>query len=303
MTDSSPPRIFVSYGYSDARVNDVMAWLSNSFDTVTALSVVGPLESRGALRVAMESTEGVVGVLPPPGNRDRANVVFEIGVAVGLGLPVVVVAQGEAKLPRSLQGLPTGDIELLASLEGVVMRALRAGPANDSVWPTRFPAKASLQSSRPPGLELSAAGRSFTDEKTRFSTMSETELLLTLESLLRSGSTQVFVPKRQPDQVATQLPDLLIWDDDVLPLLGVPLPVEVIRNFSALPKVRSRLLHTMRASGATSLLAVTVDGRGSRRWSDGREVILTVASATLADALASRPLADVLADLLEAAQT
>lgn len=283
--------VFVSYAITDAYAEPILDELSQTFSVATARSVVGPMESRAALRAAMDSAAVVVVVLPPPGNRDRPNVIFETGVAVGMGLSVLVVSR-EAKLPRSLLDLPVVTSSTLASLEDMVREAARRGPV-DVTGQEQTPHAVREQIGHAPSR--------MARPEERLSFLREQELAAYLADIFRTAGAEVVIPSPRLTDRKVDNADLVIWDDNILPIFGAPLPVEILRSMHSSTKVRSKLLKTLHASGAHSILAVAATGRGSWRWTDGHALILTVAAESLVEQLEYKPLAAALASLLEAA--
>jgi hypothetical protein len=283
--------VFVSYAITDAHAQPVLDELSQAFSLTTARSFVGPMPSRGAIRAAISSAVVVVVLLPPPGNRDRSNVIFEAGVAVGMGRPVLIIA-ADPKLPRSLLGLPIVTKEAQTGLADFVRDAARQGPVDE------IPQDERLSADQGP-IELTPVHGPGPPDGPAF--LPEQELIPYLADMFRAAGSEVVLPPRVPRDRPVDNADLVIWDDSLLPVLGAPLPVEVLRSMKSSTWARARLLQTLRASGAHNLLVVAAAGHGSQRWTDGQSLILTVAAETLSDQLQGKSLAAALASMLEAA--
>lgn len=283
--------VFVSYAMTDMDAPPVLDELSQEFGVTTARSFVGAMQSRGALRAAISSAMVVVVVLPPPGNRDRSNVIFETGVAVGMGRPVLIVS-ADPKLPRSLLGLPVVTSDTQSALANFVRDAVRRGPVEEIPPDSRI--RSDLGRAEPPAVLAPSP-----DEGPAF--LPEEELITYLADMFRAAGSEVVIPPRRPHDRQVVNADLVIWDDSLLPVLGAPLPVEVLGSIKSSTRARGRLLQTLRASGAHNLLVVTAAGYGSQRWTDGQSLILTVAAETLSDQLREKTLGAALASMLEAA--
>lgn len=296
------PRLFVSYGLSDGRAEPVLEVLAENSHFISALSLSGPVQSRDAIRQAMRDVHVVVAILPPPGNRDRSNVIFEIGIAVGLAMPVLlVVADAEnPKLPRMLQGLRTTSLDRPSNMLDAVNRAFRLGSIDAIPEP-----KATVRMrGHSRGGQRDPLAPEYQDPELidRYSALSELELIDAVADLLKASGGQVLVP-RATSGAAVDQADLVLWDESLLPILGAPpLPVEVVRDLRSFVGARSRLQHTMRASGANTMLVIAARGQGSRRLSDGASLMLGVAMPTLARALESQTLAGALAQALNEAE-
>jgi hypothetical protein len=301
MGKSASRRIFVSYSLSDPTGPLVRhALADHDFGVITASTASTNRTPTRALAEVLGDVDSVVVVLPPPGDRSRTNVIFEAGVAVGRGLPVLLVAPS-AELPADLRDLPflrLDDLERLPAALDASERALRDAERNP---PPDWNARRAMEelTSDVAYSRFGVASR----PPSKFASLDESALLDVVRQLLTDSDTRVLVPERRADVIAVDTPDLVLWNDGLLSSFGLPVPVEVLRRLSSSRAVLSRLRRTLRASGARSLLAVAADGDGNVRWSSGKELILVITAESLESAVRSLPIASALPALLESARS
>lgn len=273
---------------SDASARSVMGRLRREFDVRTPASLIGTVGRSIALRAAFAGSDVVIGVVPSAPNRERSNIFVEIGIAVGAGARVLIVASHEG-LPSSLRGLPLVNPN---SPEAVIDRAV------------------ALMATQPyePNLEdvtLKAVGKvepSTPTYNSAYWRLTERELIDSLVDSLRRAGARVHVPKAEVGMHDVESPDFVLWHDGLQPNFDLPLPVEVVRTASTVPKIRSRLLRLMDKTGARSLLVISASGAAApARWADGERQMLSVSADSLSSGLKRASLSDVLSGLLEEA--
>ena len=303
MSATAAPNVFVSYGYSDPVGQDIIDELSRRFTVMTALSVTGEVSPIQALQEALNRADIAVAVLPPPGNRDRSNVIFEAGVAVGMNLPVVVTSENP-RLPRAMKGLSTVKSRSTKNLPSFVEDVLRRGVrANYSRQIPSSRAEANYHIRRPINIpHIEAAPMAVNAAEDRATPMRTDELVAYLREVFASAGAEVVVPSHSEATSNVFVPDLVVWSDDLLPVFGAPMVIEVLRRATSSTKARRRLLNLLQHTGARSLLAVAAEGEGNRVWSDGQYIILTLTVKSLFEELSRQELAPALATLLEDAQ-
>lgn len=296
MASAERLRIFVSRSSSDPQAEDVLDVLRDRFDVIDSISIASDLQPPLATRSAMAESEVVVVALPPPSNRDRSNVILDAGIAVGHALPTVVVSR-ESKLPRSLLGLPLVESAVLDDLPAVVANAAKTG---ETIY-SKLPSKNHRHS---PKTALPPVGRvasQVPDSRDAHDFTNEAEVLDSLRTVLINSGIKFLQPERSPGEAPRDRADLVVWDDALQHMFGLPLPIEITRYTQLSKTLRSHLRHTLRASGARSLVAVGVRGESCYRWSDGHELILTVPADDLARHISEMPFHLALASLLEKA--
>lgn len=292
MASAERRHVFITRSRSDPQSERVLDVLRDRFSVADSILLASDLQPPLATRTAMAEASVVVVVLPPPRNRDRLNVIFDAGIAVGQALPVVIVSP-EPKLPRGLLGLPLVEATALNKLPAVVTNAAKSGK---TVYSQRPPRKHEYTS----GGAISADSRPHESSQGR-NLMSEAQVLNLLQATLKKEGIKVLRPEPLLAESPTDRADLVVWDDNLQHMFGLPLPVEVIRDTRLSKNLRSRLRHTLHASGARSLIAVGVGGESSFRWADSHELILAVPADDLLQLTRRMPFHRALASLQETA--
>lgn len=288
--DRARRTVFVSRSRADADAGALVRLLRDGYDVVEATSVASGLPAALAVPEAMRAADVVLVLLPAPEDPAHANVVYEAGVAVGAGLPVVV---------SDLAGPPPGILATLTYARGDDIGQLR---------------RALDKASRPrPRRGSSAGGAGLVahrpalrdDEAARFrdaaaSASGELRLAEVLAAVFEAAGADVSQSDRPADLAQA---DLSIWQDGLQAAFGLPLPVEILSRTGRLRPVRKRLLRTMRLAGAQSLLVVLAGNRPTNEfWTDGTAKILGCDAGTLIGALSRAPLDEALVGLLDQAE-
>lgn len=286
--DRARPLVFVSRSLADADAQ----WLVDRLAEEYVLSETAGRSSRLprslSVRDAVRLADVAVAFLPSPDDPAWGTVFFEVGAAVAVGLPVVLVGDSEG-VPSALAGLQRvdpGDGQSLANAISLLSRRRprrQAGQARgrrDEEQPSEVLV---MPEKLPEGAGSSALER-------------------WLRDVLAHAGARVAFAESKP---LADRPDMTIWHDGLQATLGLPLPVEVLAAHSParLPALLPRLRRTLRASGAQSLLAV-YSGASHRpaRWTDGLETVLFISSDELVDELSRAPLPDALSALLARAE-
>lgn len=97
--DPGARRVFVSYSLASKEDADLLATLRRRYDISEASTLASGLPMSLALTEAIRAADTVLVILPDPNDASLDSVLFEAGVAVGLGRSVVVVGD-PLTLPR-----------------------------------------------------------------------------------------------------------------------------------------------------------------------------------------------------------
>ncbi len=235
-----------------------------------------------------------------PGNRDRTNVILEVGVALGLGKPMVLVARRD-RLPHGLVGIPMVGLESIWRLPEVIEIAWNAErhevPLDRWHYDARKP-----RGVRMPALQGSDSLRQEpSHRRSRYHHLSDEALASELASAFSAAGSRVLVSDPSEPSKSSTVPDIVVWDDRLMSLFGLPLPVEIVRRSPSTKAEKDHLQRTLHASSAQSLLAVVAGNGEATTWTDGYKLILTVGAEQLLDELASASLPEALAGLLQGA--
>jgi hypothetical protein len=282
---------YVACSSTDPQANAVLDNLEYGHRSVVPSFAVFGDRPRGlAVRDALRAAEFALVVLPNVGHKDRTNVIFEAGVAMGCGLPILVIVD-DKRLPRSLRGLPVLESSDLHRLEQAITDTWRTRRWLTEVrdvdsWITKAPS--SLLELKP---RIGAS---------RFSAMTETDLVRDVAELLRLHGARVTAPEKKRGESLRELADLVIWDDGLHSTFGLPLPIEILTGTTSTNRIRAHAEETRRASGSQSIVAVTGEDIGNHLWSDGQGFVLSVTAISFHKALENRGVADGLQSLLMA---
>lgn len=161
----------------------------------------------------MRQADFVLAVLPEHSNLRVDNVLFEIGVAIGLKRPIFIIVTPGRELPFSLQSYPyiranVSDVGAIKFHLEIFLNNLRSGP--------HHPGKARTQTKSPPGWLATAAGLS--------SSLSERELEDQISAALTAMGAETVAEPRLEGNLR---PDILAWFKGGPPSLGNPVIVEV----------------------------------------------------------------------------
>lgn len=290
MTSARSQTAVVLSSPSDPGARLIIDALAKYFEVLTPTSMLSSLGRPTALRALLVGAEVVVAVVPRAPNRDRSNVIFELGVAVGTGARVLVVAAKEG-MPLSLRGLPAVDSKSPATV--VANRAL-ASLASDPYTPEPEDVKLSLPKSDVGRPSTPTSGPSMWQ-------LNERDLVESLAHAFRAAGARVQLPRPETSKSPMEIPDLVLWDDGLQANFDLPLPVEVVRSATSVAKIRARLLRLMDKSGAASLLVVSAASVAPSTWSDGQRFMLIVSADDISARLGKAPLGAAMAELLSEA--
>lgn len=291
------PRVFVLHSLTDAAGQRVTAELSRDFDVGGSADLRGELPPALGLRDVLADFDAVVAVLPPPGNRDRTNVMFEVGVAVGVASRVLLVTASE-RLPSRLHGLPFLAYDSLSVLRARVAELLAA----EAYAPTAAAAKLVTSRSAPDVLAdrtVPAPQRQSAPGLSRFADANS--IIEFLAEIVRAREGQVLIPTEGGATSSVDRPDLVLWVDGLQATFGLPLPVEIVAKATSVSQIRKRLIRVMDGTGASSLLVVSHLDAPPTAWSDGNRLMLIVGADALMERLSAASVPDALTALLEEA--
>lgn len=280
--DDRRVRIFVSHGVSDPIDTLVEDLRHQGFDVTSTEQARGPMPWRQAVVDLIRSSDVVVVLV----DRASADVLIDVGAALGASKPVITVTTDLGPPPQEVADLPTMEATLGMSTLGTAIRRLAMAERYEVEW------------GRETGPALSADQADQLLNAISETLDAETFQALVLE-LFRSAGAQVVSPQREPtDTSPLARPDLVVWHDELLAGFGLPLPVEVLVRTFTPEAVISRLRRTLEFSGARSLLAVTQIHSEPVHWiaEDGRFILVTPVRA-LVKTLANLSLADALATI------
>jgi hypothetical protein len=83
-------RIFASYSLADDAGRTLRRRLADSFEVVTPEMLTGSVGRRTALMRSLLGVDVAVVIFPPSDDPSWRNVLFEAGMAAGVGLPLVL---------------------------------------------------------------------------------------------------------------------------------------------------------------------------------------------------------------------
>jgi hypothetical protein len=279
-TGDQPLRVFLSHAATED-VSELAATLRRLGHAVELPEALwGPQSFRDLSLEAIRSANVLVAVL----DGASANVLLEVGVAVGVGTPVVLLMSSDVRLGRELDTFAhvrrPDDLE---SLNETIMRAALARPDGrpdrESVHratlspevANEFQAELRDQPAGPRAIEG-----------------------LVVRLFERSGAKVLQQPSPEPGSPPLARPDLVVWHDDLNASFGLPLPVEILVRTFAPEAVLPRLRRTLNLSGAQSLLAVSALRSPPIASIEGDRAVVVVSLADLVDYLARYPLGQAL---------
>jgi nucleoside 2-deoxyribosyltransferase len=172
-----------------------------------------------SLRQMMRKADFVVGVLD--GGEDRENVLFELGVAIGLNRPLFLLVPPELSTNFSLQSYPM----LQAPLNDVSAIVFHLRQFLRNITKRRPPALLpTTKSSEKVGLAW------LEDLATTASTLDERQLEQQISYALSRAGFATSVEPSFPADGKILRPDLVAWFDSAPTIFGNPLLIEVKRN-------------------------------------------------------------------------
>jgi len=188
---------------------------------------------------AIRKTNFVVGVLND--RTPRENVMLELGMAIGLGKPILLLKVGETVVPSELSGfsLLATDLEderLLSFQVDLFLRSLEGKPSSKRTFPFSAPSSTEVDDLTPlPGLFESAFEQS-------------------VAAAINKAGGRVTIPSPTGQE---RTPDLLMWLPQLDKDLFNPAAIEVVGSKQVdLKAVQQRLASFIRSTGLRSGLIV-----------------------------------------------
>jgi hypothetical protein len=201
-----------------------------------------------SLRSAFKSVDLVIALLIPGHILD--NVIFEIGLAVGMSRPLLVFAERGLKLPSDLRGLRVNFVDLSALVNTIpeIQKFLEPKLKSEFVA-SRYDSLGPPDRARP-----RLKGPALSDELRRLrSAIVHRPSAAQLESDLSRLLTVVgWTVAEARSSAKTRAPDLAVWIDEIQKDVGNPLAVEVKTSLSPqeLARAVEQLSHYVTSSGA-----------------------------------------------------
>ena len=198
-----------------------------------------------ALRSAFRSADIVVAFLVPGFPSD--NVIFEIGVAVGLGRPLMIFSSREISLPLDLAKLQVNYVDL-SNLENAIPSITKFYESKEKGYLVE---KIANYGSPPEKPRANLRGPALQNELRRIRNLANTpvEFERSIAGLLANlGWT---VAEARPD-ARTHAPDMAIWIDELQKDVGNPLAVEIKSslNLADVGRVAAQLTRYLETTGA-----------------------------------------------------
>lgn len=198
---------------------------------------------QASLAASIARADLIIGVIT---HQDISNTIFEIGVAVGYGKPLLIFAPAKGvALPASLQSFQ------------VVRTSLQNREAIDFAL-DQVLASPSVPSRLDRSTKPSSAGKTIETGfyRNRLSQLMQDGQFRELESLvatvLRESSAEIVAEATSPDRGI----DLVVWSDDLQSYVDNPFPIEVKARLRSRDDVK-------RALGQTAKAAETIGSRWS----------------------------------------
>lgn len=288
--ERKPPRVFISHMRAELDDARRLAAVLSDLGYESQLDPTpGGLISKSVME-ALESADIVVALLGA--GSPRPNVVFELGVATGLGKPALVVDQTGSAPPFDLAEIQVvrADATNRYALRLALERALSAGP---DVQVEEDPSRHSRA--------LGAAAESLLERARSASTEAQAVELLA-EALTQSHVTAAEARFQGPGpDYRWHRPDLAAWIEESRQSLGNPIIIEVttsptreriekIRTYMELAQARTGLAVWLDDSLPASTV-LWVDERGSK--------VLGAALVWLIEQMRVQPIAVILQRLAE----
>jgi nucleoside 2-deoxyribosyltransferase-like protein len=187
-------------------------------------------------------------------NQDRA-VLFELGLARGLGKPTILFAPPRATLPSELTGVPIIRLDWRnkSGLNLAVRRAMDLPPRRASLKDLSLP-------SRPLGAAVDGYLARLQLIRNSPGQGSKAVASLVAEAFTAGGAVVEVGPRYGEDD----RPDLVMWHNELESTLGNPLVVEIKHKATDALGAARQLGRYMAATGTTWGLLLFVDGYTSR---------------------------------------
>jgi hypothetical protein len=286
MADRAPAvsRLYVS-APADLDLRPLLDGLKRRGTEPYVLSDVAPLgtDITHSLRVAISRADRVLVVL---GDASALNPVFEAGVAVTLGKPLLIIAAPGAPVPTDLAG------QFIARARPDDLDAINFALDQVQSRPPREARRTSRPTGRPLGQDvvdqlLDRLGASAPTE--------ESSIAILVEAIEASGGVAVTNTDRDVGF------DLGVWSDDLEAIGGNPLLVEIKRVLH--PGAVEQVLHSLAAHPSARLGLVvyleppTGDAPSRAELNQARFPVLIISLQQLLRRMASASFAEVIRDV------
>jgi len=220
----------------------------------------------------------------------RANVPLELGIAIGRGAPVVLVSEPDVLIPSDLAGIlcvrtSPNDLSSLGFAIEQILAAAPVGMRTRSHQPTAVP---------PKSTPLGTAAVALKVEIQRMGgKASEVELLQVVRRILELSDVENIAERPGPNRDLGV--DFAVWSDDLVPILGGPLLIELKQRISS-PRSIESLKHSVLASPGSWLLALYLyaDNAVLERARSSISNFIAVSINNLLHALEENSLTDVI---------
>ena len=198
-----------------------------------------------ALRGAFRSADLIVAFLAP--GQPSENVIFEIGLAIGLGRPLMIFSSGDAMLPFDLANFRVEHIDI-STLESAIPSIKRFFDSKEKAYPAE---RLIGDEAQPEKKRPYVRGPDFHNELARIRALSDrpVEFERAIAGLLSSlGWT---VAEARPD-ARGRAPDVAVWIDEIQKEVGNPLAVEIKTSLKPVDveRVRLQLTRYLQTAGA-----------------------------------------------------
>jgi Restriction endonuclease len=183
----------------------------------------------------------------------NANVAFELGCAYGLGKRALLLAPPDTtSIPFDLDSFPIFrlDPRNRTAMGYVVDQALAS---EDRAMPRLTHRYTGRRRDRQVVRDLLA------EVERRGDALTESEAQRLIETALQAAGVQAVARSPHPDKGA----DLAIWDDDLYPLVGAPILIEIKRRVASVGEVRDaaqQVLAYLQSSNAMWALVIFLSG-------------------------------------------
>jgi hypothetical protein len=257
---SRRPSAFISASYSIDTNVLLRAIQERGLETIRLDETMRGLSISESIRKSMEGADYVIAVMGE--NPPNANVLFELGIATGMGKQVLVLAPQDAKIPASLAGLtylrtdPHNRVAIEFALDLLLSapnkaRAIPQAPGDRETHPIGNSADRLLET-----LRLSRLAGD----------LKETQLIdIISEAIKESGVSTL---SKESRLVGKRVADLAVWSEDLEPWVGNPLIIEVKKTLTEKKHLESTIQHI------STLLDETRSPRGLVIYLDANPSVL-----------------------------
>jgi hypothetical protein len=201
--------------------------------------------STSTLRGAFRSADIIVAFLVP--GFPSENAIFEIGLAVGLGRPLMIFSSREISLPFDLKKFQVNYIDL-SNFENAIPSIKKFFETKEKGY---LPEKIADYSSPPEKRRPNLRGQILRNELSRIRNLanSPVEFERSIAGLLSNLGWTVAEARLD---ARTRAPDVAVWIDEIQKDVGNPLAIEIKTSFkpSDLERVTAQLTRYLETAGA-----------------------------------------------------